>query len=73
MFRRIKRWYEGDWIAWENDPNDSIIVIGGNYERHWTAEIARLLVSFYLKHWQWCWGTIIALVSLYVALLALKQ
>lgn len=73
MFHKIKNWYEGVWVPRENDPNSYVFFIGGNYERHWTAEIARTLVSFYLKHWQWCWATVIALVSLYVAVIALKQ
>ena len=72
MLRKIKEWYEGEWVPFENNPNSSIVLIGGSYRRHWTAEIARKLISFYLNHWQWCWGTIIALVSLYVAIIALK-
>jgi hypothetical protein len=64
---RISSWYEGELKVWDS-PN----TIGFNMERHWTAEVARTLVEFYLKHWQWLWGTVIGVASLWVAVIALK-
>ncbi|MGX9120584.1 hypothetical protein ACWTU6_28595 [Mesorhizobium sp. BHbsci] len=48
----------------ENEPGRSVVFIGGNYRRHWTAEVARKLVEFWFAHWQWTIGTAIALVAL---------
>lgn len=75
MFRRIKRWYEGETKLheFENDPNSSVLIMPLVYvEHHWSAKIARAVVGFYLRHWQWLWSTMIAVVGLYFAALALK-
>jgi hypothetical protein len=75
MLKRIRRWYEGEGKIreFDNSPDSSIFVMPLMYtEWHWSAKIARVLVAFYLRNWQWLWGTSIALLSLYVAFLALK-
>ena len=64
----IENWYEGEFIPYENDPYDSVVIIGGTYKRHWTARIARTLVKFWLNHWQWIIGTAIAICGLAIAL-----
>lgn len=53
---RIKRWYEGKYIPWENEPDSPIVVIGGDTKYHWTAIVARVVVGFWLRHWKWCLG-----------------
>lgn len=68
----VKRWYQGKFVPHENEPNSPVVFLGWNYERHWTAKTARVLVEFYLAHWQWLIGTVIAVLSLWVAVLALK-
>jgi hypothetical protein len=70
--QRIAKWYEGRWVAYENPPGSDIVIIGGNYERHWTSRTAHVLVDFYLAHWQWVIGTVLAIAGLLVALAALK-
>ena len=42
---RIKEWYEGKWI--ELGPNSIFL---GYRERHWTANLVRASVRFYLAH-----------------------
>ena len=44
----------------------------GYYQRPWLAFLLEPLISFYLKHWQWFWGTSIALVGLYIEYVSLK-
>jgi hypothetical protein len=68
---KIENWYEGEFVAYENDPNSSVVIIGGSYERHWTANIARSFIAFYLSHWKWLWGFMATVSSLYVAYLKL--
>jgi hypothetical protein len=73
MFSLIKRWYNGEQKIRKNDPESLVSFVPGVYtEYHWSAKIARAIVAFYLRHWQWVWGMIIAIVSLYISVLALK-
>ena len=68
MLSRIKQWYDAESKVheFENDPNSSLVFMPSSYtEYHWSAKVARAIVSFYLRHWQWVWGTTIALVGLY--------
>lgn len=71
---RVASWYRGKYIPPPaNDPNDSIVIISpGYYDQPWIAKIIGVAWSFYGRHWQWVWSTVIALVGLYLAVLALK-
>ena len=71
MFNRISEWYEGRYVLHENDPDSGVVIIGGYYERHWSATAARVLVRFYLEHWKWLWGFSLSVVGLYFAWLKL--
>lgn len=75
MLRQIKRWYQGETKLheFENDPNSSVWFAPYPYtDHHWSAKVVRALVAFYLRNWQWVWATTIAVLSLYVAVRALK-
>ncbi|KWT77087.1 hypothetical protein ASH09_12160 [Agrobacterium radiobacter] len=61
-------WYKGRYVAHENDPRSSVVIIGGSYERHWTARVAHKVVEFWSAHWQWTIGTVLALIALYFAI-----
>jgi hypothetical protein len=37
---RIREWYAGEYVVYENDPNSALVFIGGDYRRHWTANVA---------------------------------
>ncbi|MDZ4145668.1 MAG: hypothetical protein U1D29_14230 [Burkholderiales bacterium] len=42
-----------------------IILNGGEFEniiRPWPVRAGRAVWQFYLKHWQWLWGTAVAIV-----------
>jgi hypothetical protein len=69
----IANWYEGEYVLYDNPPDSCVVKIGGSYKRHWTASLARIFVSFYLKHWQWIWTTTIAIFSIWIAIIALKK
>lgn len=66
-WKAVVKWYQG---TIEVLPPD-VGVVGFTHEIHWTARIARALVGFWLRHWQWIIGTGIAIVGLYLAYLAL--
>lgn len=65
MKEKIRKWYEGRWVPYENPPGSQVHIFGGEYERHWTASVARVLVTFYLAHWKWLWGFAASLVVLW--------
>ena len=68
---RIQRWYHGEQRITEpdNDPRSAFVIMPSDYvEYHWSARIARALVGFYLKHWQWIWTTFVAVLLAMMAL-----
>jgi len=71
MWRRVRAWWEGRFVPYENDPNDSIVFIGGYSERHWTARVVRAVASFVRKEWKWSIGTALACFGLLLAYLRL--
>jgi hypothetical protein len=64
--KTVRDWYEGKFVPHENDPDSNLRFIGGDYERHWTARVARVLIAFWLEHWKWIIGVIVALAALIV-------
>src|SRR5580658_395613 len=64
----IESWYDGQFVPYENNANDSVVVFGGTYKRRWSARVARVLVNFWLNHWQWIIGTALAIMGLAVAM-----
>ena len=45
----VRNWYEGKYLPYENDPRSTLVFIGGDHKRHWTARVVRVLVEFW--HW----------------------
>lgn len=70
LIQKIKDWYRGKYVPPpENDPNSGVVFISlGYYEQPLLAKIIGGLCRFYLKHWQWVIGTIIAIIGIIVAL-----
>lgn len=69
MLDKIRKWYEGVYVPFESDPYSPVVFTGGGYQRHWTAQAARVLVEFYLREWRWLWPTAIGVGSLSIAIL----
>jgi len=66
---RIKTWWRGRYIPPYHDPTGALVVISpGHYERPIIARICIAVGKFWLAHWQWTIGTIIAVIALVVAL-----
>jgi hypothetical protein len=59
----IRKWYEGEFVPYKNDPHSALFVIGGHYKRHWTANLARWAASFYMREWKWTLGAFAAVIS----------
>lgn len=59
--------------TFDNEPGSSVFIAPLIYtEYHWSAKFVRVVVGFYLRHWQWFLSTTIAVLALYVAVLSLK-
>jgi hypothetical protein len=46
-WKKIKRWYEGKFIPYENDPNSPLVLIGGYQKRP-------VIVTAVSSAWLWC-------------------
>jgi hypothetical protein len=70
LIQKIKDWYRGKYVPPpKNDPNSGVVFISpGYYEQPLLAKIIGGLCHFYLKHWQWVIGTMIAIIGIIVAL-----
>jgi len=62
MINWLKGWWHGKYIE-PPKPNshDAWIIMTGCYEKHWTSKLAHMLVKFYLEHWKFIWGSIVAI------------
>jgi hypothetical protein len=67
MKEQIRKWYEGEFVAHENDPSSALVFTSGNYKRQWTAKLARIVVEFWLRDWKWVIGTVFAVVGVLLA------
>lgn len=67
MLRRLADWYRGTPVVQDRSSDSDLAIVGVTYRRHWTAETARALVGFWMRHWRWIIGTAIAVASLFVA------
>lgn len=66
MKEKIKRWYDGEFIAHESEPNSPLYFVGGEYKKHWTAKLARWAVRFYMREWKWTLGAIATVIGAFV-------
>lgn len=62
---KLKRWWDGQYIPPENDPNAGFYFTMGTYKLSWTSKAAHVLADFWLKYWQWTIGVMIALLALW--------
>ena len=74
MFNSIKHWYQGEGKVTKGHVGENCILIPTPYmEYHWTAQFVRYIVKFYLEHWKWLWGTVVALLAIYVVYLGFTK
>jgi hypothetical protein len=64
MWKRLKTWYEGEYIPPENDPHSRLVFIVGHYKRPFLARVLSICFEFFSKHWQWCIGTALVIIAL---------
>lgn len=60
----IKRWWNGFYVPYENNPRSSLIFTGGHCQRHWSAKVARATLGFLHREWKWSIATLLAIMGL---------
>jgi hypothetical protein len=64
MREKIRKWYEGEFVPYKNDPNSAVFFVnGGQFKRHWTAKLVRWAFAFWLREWKWTLGAAFTVVS----------
>ena len=61
---KFRDWYVGKYVPFENDPDSPIVLIGGYFQRHWSARAVRRIVVFWRTHWKWCLTFLVTLGAL---------
>ena len=64
MRKALKKWWDGEFVPYENEPSDSVVIIGGTTKRHWTSSVANAVWAFLRNEWKWAIGTGIAVIGL---------
>ena len=75
MIKHIKQWYNGKIV--EDDfektgvsyEDAQMEVLHMRTQRHWTAKLARKVVSYAISNHQWLIGVVIAIVTIFVTIL----
>ena len=69
IVERLKAWYRGKYVPpLPDDPNSQVFFLSlGHYEQPALAKLLGTLVRFYLAHWQWVIGTVLAVIGIIVA------
>lgn len=52
MLEKLKKWWNGEWVTYE---------FGIGLDRHWTSNVAHKLLKFYMDHWKFIWGSLVAI------------
>ena len=71
--KRVLEWFSRLWGDDERQVNFNEMIHMPANRPHWSARPVRTIVSFYIRHWQWVWGTAIAVVGLWVAILSMTN
>jgi len=74
MLQKIIKWWEGESKMDPPESGPGYVMVPPPYtEYHWRAKVARAIVTFYLRHWQWLWMAAIAIGGVYVTYLQLGK
>ena len=64
MLKKIKKWWDGEYIPYDNHPSSQVFIIGGFVHRHWTSKVAHSIVDFLGREWKWATGFAVAVAGL---------
>jgi hypothetical protein len=71
IVKKLKDWYRGRYVPPPpNDPSSGVFLISpGRYEQPALARILGAIGRFYLAHWQWIIGTVLAAIAIIVTVM----
>lgn len=64
MKKNFQQWWDGEYIPYENDPNDGFFIIGGDQVRHWTSDFTHRIWNFIKVEWKWVIGFLLTCTGL---------
>ncbi len=64
LFTAIKKWWHGEEIPYENDPNSLVVIFSSEVKLHWSSKIVHAVVDFVQREWKWLIGISFTLVGL---------
>ncbi|WP_299010153.1 hypothetical protein [uncultured Shewanella sp.] len=68
MLKKLKDWYEGEYIPYENEADSSAVIIGGDMKRPLLARVISATIDFFKVHWKWVITTLIAFLAVLAAM-----
>lgn len=66
-WRKLKDWYEGEFIPHDNDPNSQVVFVGGYQKR---PPLVTAMLSVW-NCWKENWQMIVGVLGLIVAIISL--
>lgn len=64
MKTKLKKWWDGEFIPYDNDDNSGLVFTHGTQKRHWTSRLANAVWGFLGREWKWvCWA-VVAIIGL---------
>ena len=63
----MHRWWTGELIMPDSDPDSGVFFVGGFHQRHWTARLAHKILGFLGREWKWVAGFAVAVAGLVIA------
>ena len=68
IVQRLKNWYRGPFVPpLETRPGSPVVFLTGHHVQPPLAKLLGILGRFWLAHWQWVIGTILASIGLLIA------
>jgi len=70
LVEKIRIWYRGRYVPPpKSEPGDPFVIVSpGHYEQPRLAKALEAVAQFWLQHWKWLIGTLIALIGVWVAI-----
>ena len=50
LINKIKEWWHGEDVFYENKPSDPFFIVGWDNKKHWTSKAANGLWNFIIKN-----------------------
>ena len=64
MKKHFQKWWDGEYVPYDNDPNSYVVFIGGYQQRHWTSDAAHRVWEFAKIEWKWVIGFLLTCTGL---------